>query len=102
MVPFAPLGRCPCSVKPRPCVIPDVTCIILVHTTNTADKITTEPAEPAPAEPTEPEPAPAEPEPAAGRRVGCGGGETATAAVAAVGTGFGHLMKIRVDGIWGR
>ena len=41
MVPFAPLGRCPCSVKPRPCVIPDVTCIILVHTTNTADKITT-------------------------------------------------------------
>ena len=43
MVPFAPLGRCPCSVKPRPCVIPDVTCIILVHTTNTADKITTTP-----------------------------------------------------------
>ena len=43
MVPFAPLGRCPCSVKPRPCVIPDVTCIILVHTTNTADKITTPP-----------------------------------------------------------
>ena len=41
MVPFAPLGRSPCSVKPRPCVIPDVTCIILVHTTNTADKITT-------------------------------------------------------------
>ena len=43
MVPFAPLGRCPCSVKLRPCVIPDVTCIILVHTTNTADKITTTP-----------------------------------------------------------
>ena len=41
MVPFAPLWRCPCSAKSRPCVIPDVTCIILVHTTNTADKITT-------------------------------------------------------------
>ena len=41
MVPFAPLGRFPCSVKPCPHVIPDVTCIMLVHTTNTAGKITT-------------------------------------------------------------
>ena len=41
--PSSTLGRCPCSVKLRPCVIPDVTCIILVHTTNTADKTTTTP-----------------------------------------------------------
>ena len=45
MVPFAPLGRCPCSVKPLlwPLlgIIPAVTCIMLVHTTNTAGNITT-------------------------------------------------------------